>query len=339
MKQLSISIVVPIYNVEDYLEQCLDSILAQTNSNYIALLVDDGSTDKSADIAKNYAVKYPNKFNYLKKENGGLSDARNYGLEQVKTEYVIFLDSDDYLANNTIEILSSSLAQKATDILCFGMVEVTDSAIFVRNIPAIAQSTLKPIEHTNLERSPNILTDALPNACNKCVKTSLFKENNIFFPKGLWYEDLATIPKLYSSAKNIQFIDNNLYYYRGRIGSITQTYTPKIMDMLDVLQSLTLFFEDKSNRENIKSSLIALNINMLMKTIVRICLCQDKQQQIFMTKQVKTFLKTCFPTPIKTIRNSKNKLVYKLINIAILLGFNRSIIFFIKLCLRTGLIK
>jgi glycosyltransferase involved in cell wall biosynthesis len=326
---------VPIYNVESYLEQCLDSILAQTDGNYITLLIDDGSTDNSGEIAKRYATEYANKFKYLIKANGGLSDARNYGLSEVNTNYVIFLDSDDYLAPNTIETLTSAIKKTSTDILCFGMVEVTESAEFVRNIPAITQ----PTKQTSLMQSPNILVDALPNACNKCIKTSLFKSNGLVFPKGLWYEDLATIPKLYSYAKNIQFIENNLYFYRGRAGSITQTFTPKILDMLLVLLSLKKFFDEKASQKNIKSSLTTLNINMLMKTMVRICHCQDKKEQIEMVKRVNSFLNEHFPSPIKTVYNSTSKTVYKLINIAVLLGFNRSTILFIKLCQKAGLIK
>ncbi len=344
MIQQSISIIVPIYNVVGYIEQCLDSILTQTNGNYFTLLVDDGSTDNSAEIAKRYAVLHPDKFQYFNKVNGGLSDARNYGLNKVSTDYVIFLDADDYLAPNTIDVLSAAITTSGSDIICFGMVEVTETAKFVRNIPAITESSKQLWQQnspkkTSLIQSAHILTDALPNACNKYLKTSIFKANSLQFPKGLWYEDLATTPKLYYYAKHIQFIEENLYFYRGRAGSITQTYTAKVMDMLTVLESLTSFFNEKSVPSSIASSLTTLSINMLMKTMVRICQCQNSNEQKTMISQLKVFLEKEFNRPIKTIYSSNSKLVYKFITIAVLLGFNRSIILFIKSCQRAGLIK
>ena len=98
-----VSVVVPIYNVEKYIKKCMDSLVNQTLQEIQIIFVNDGSTDESGNIAKEYASKYPNKIIYLEKENGGLSDARNFGMRYAEGEYIAFLDSDDYVENTMYE--------------------------------------------------------------------------------------------------------------------------------------------------------------------------------------------------------------------------------------------
>lgn len=330
----TISIIVPIYNVEKYLHQCLESIVNQTCDNFTTLLINDGSTDDSESIAKEFVSAHPEKFKLFNKENGGLSDARNFAIKKVVSNYVIFLDSDDYLTPDTIDILSNSIERSPVDILCFGMVEVTEQGSFVRNIPAITTKQTK----TTLKETPDLLTQALPNACNKLIKTSLFVDNKITFPKGLWYEDLATIPKLFKQANTIDFIDNNLYLYRNRDGSITQTISPKILDMLTVLSLLKEHFKEEAPTSNIQQALTNLTINMIMKTVVRIASCTDKNSQGEMLIALRTFIKQ-LSKPIKTIKNTKCKAIYKFICLAILFNINHPTILFIKACQKQGLIR
>jgi len=330
-----ISIIVPIYNVEQYLAQCLESLELQSCHDFVVLLVNDGSTDSSEDIAKQFVARNPNKFQLFNKINGGLSDARNFAIDKVTTEYMIFLDSDDYLTLDTIEVLSNSIKTSSADILCFGMVEVTETGKFTRNIPPAS------IKHspTNLIESPNLLTTALPNACNKLMKTNLFTDNNLRFPKGLWYEDLATIPLLFSKSKKIEFIENNLYLYRNREGSITQTISPKIMDMLNVLNIINTYFHKKDINIKLQRALTTLTVNMLMKTMVRIASSSDKAQQKNMQTQLKQFLKDNLTKPSHSIIGCDSKAIYKLINLAVLYGFNRPVITFINLCQKYGILR
>ena len=113
-----ISIIVPIYNVEKYLRQCLDSILNQTYQNFECLLINDGSPDNSADICREYVEK-DSRFKYFEKENGGLSDARNYGIRQSKGSYITFVDSDDWLEENAVEILMKRAEETGADLIYF----------------------------------------------------------------------------------------------------------------------------------------------------------------------------------------------------------------------------
>lgn len=115
MENQLISVIVPVYNVEEYLKQCLDSILEQTFSNYEVILVNDGSTDSSGLICQEYAEK-DSRIRYFEKENGGLSDARNYGIEQAQGEYLTFVDSDDFLDKMHLNVLYTALVNNNVDI-------------------------------------------------------------------------------------------------------------------------------------------------------------------------------------------------------------------------------
>lgn len=328
-----ISIIIPIYNVEDYLDECLISIANQTDTNFIALLVDDGSKDSSAAIAQSYVDKYPYLFQLHTKLNGGLSDARNFGIELVETEYVMFVDSDDVIDTETIEHISMQLSKTDSDILCFGMTEINETGQHIRDIPPVAGSH----NLTNLISSPRLLINALPNACNKVFKTNLFLQNNIRFPKGLWYEDLATTPKLLYVAKSINFSDKFLYHYRTRDGSITQTISPKVLDMLKVLTTLESYFAVTKN-QSINSSLQTLKLNMLMKTLVRVGAIDDKAQLQSMLDQIQQFIETNMPATLNIIQ-TRGQAVYKFTLLLAKFKLNKLLISFIKICLKRGLVR
>src|SRR5690625_1792229 len=112
-----VSIIVPIYNVEKYLEKCLDSIVSQTCKDFVVYLINDGSPDNSIDIMRRYQNRYPHMFILIKKRNGGLSSARNEAIRQVDTKYITFIDSDDYVADCYIEVLLKTVEQYDADIV------------------------------------------------------------------------------------------------------------------------------------------------------------------------------------------------------------------------------
>jgi glycosyltransferase involved in cell wall biosynthesis len=333
MSDISITVIVPIFNVETYLTACLDSLQQQTNQHFHVLLIDDGSTDNSATIASSYVEKTPNLFTYYKKPNGGLSDARNFGIDKSTSDYVMFVDSDDVITLNTMEDIQQKLSKSPVDVLCFGMTEIDEDGRHIRNIPA----TIGSFSNTTLADTPELLTLALPNACNKVVKTSLFKANNILFPKGLWYEDLATIPKLYNVATRIGFMKAYLYHYRTREGSITQTVNPKILDMLEVLTELNVYFERTGNSE-LNSALNSLSLSMLTKTMVRIASHDIPSEQKSMMEGVNTYIDRQFDNK-QSIFAIKGKKIYKIIVWLAALRLNKTLMFFLRLCLKRGLVR
>lgn len=212
------SIIVPVYNVEKYLDKCLASILRQTFKNFECIIIDDGSPDNSNAIIDKY-VKLDQCFKVIHQKNMGLSAARNAGLDIVKGEYVVFVDSDDYIADDYLEKFALKIADTDADIVICGFIEAYKD--YEKNKVFAAEST-EVIKQ-------NILADVWPSyVWNKCYKKDLF--TNIRFPVGKIFEDILTIPKLCLYARKIVCIPDKLYYYnRQNENSITANMSSEKM--------------------------------------------------------------------------------------------------------------
>ena len=178
-----VSIIVPIYNVEKYLEKCLESLVNQTLDDIQIILVNDGTKDNSGEIAKQYQEKHPNKIIYLEKENGGLSDARNYGIPYATGEYVAFLDSDDYVELNLYEEMYNLAQKEKSD-----MVECD----FIWEYPNESKRDTGLIYEDRKE----MLEKVRVVAWNKLIKREILEKHQIRFPKGYRYEDVEFTYKL-----------------------------------------------------------------------------------------------------------------------------------------------
>ncbi|WP_261034218.1 glycosyltransferase [Streptococcus mitis] len=235
MKEELISVVVPIYNVEKYLRLCLDSLLVQTYTNFEVLMINDGSPDDSANICKEYLAK-DRRFQYFEKENGGLSDARNYGIECSKGEYITFVDSDDWLKETFLADLYEAITRTGADIALSTYIKYDDSTS-VYEVPILGEyyeriwtsdEWIRELPKIEMEDNSYSVTWA------KLFKRDMF--NVIRFPKGKLIEDTRTNIKLFLEASRITYIHKGLYFYRIRGGSIIQTVTEKLLeDVLDTL--------------------------------------------------------------------------------------------------------
>lgn len=213
-----ISIIVPVYNVEVYLSNCIDSILNQTFRNFELILVNDGSTDKSLDICKHYK-NIDDRICIIDKKNGGISSARNAGLDIAKGEYIGFVDSDDYIHPQMYEILYKQIIKNKADISMCGFKKISKFnkkellGKFILN---------QEVEISNNEEAVFKLgeNDSVTYvvAWNKLYKKSLF--NNIRFKEGIIHEDEYIIHRLLYQANNLVYIKENLYFYLQREGSI-----------------------------------------------------------------------------------------------------------------------
>ena len=212
-----ISVVVPIYNVEDYLHRCLDSLCEQTFNDVEFVLIDDGATDKSGNIADQYKCK-DSRFRILHTKNHGLSAARNYGVDISRGRYIMFVDSDDYVARDFCEKPYKAAIANNADIVVFGYTEERRNGKKVRkpekNLPNGIIDEMAVYEYGDVA------------TWNKLYKKELFRE--IRYPEGRVSEDTATTHKLIHSAKRIYFLQDNLYYYNlCRGNSITHTASAK----------------------------------------------------------------------------------------------------------------
>lgn len=215
-----ISVVVPIYNVEKYLEECVDSIINQTYKNLEIILVDDGSTDNSGKMCDKFAQN-DSRIKVIHKENGGLSDARNCGIEAATGKYIQFIDSDDYIDLDMFEILYNNLKKYNADIsMCSHYILTEDECT--------AEGSNELLIYDRVEILKEVLLDEKVRsyAWNKLFSIKLFE--NIRFPKGKVFEDILTIPKLFEKANKVVLDDVSKYYYRQRKGSILHVQTKEL---------------------------------------------------------------------------------------------------------------
>ena len=234
-----ISIIVPIYNVEEYLKDCLDSIQKQTYQNYDCIMINDGSTDSSREIAETYLVD--SRFRLINQDNQGLSAARNTGLRYLKEEssFVAFVDSDDYLNPLFLEKLAEQISEDV-DII-EGSIQSFKEGIYY-NLLQIHQDKL--VLTTVEEKLEQLWSQGLRGSVfPKLYRKSLLNDN--FFPKGFIFEDLAVIPELVTLSKKWVKIQDVLYYYRIRENSITtKSFSEKNLDIFKIIEKFDLFFVD-----------------------------------------------------------------------------------------------
>lgn len=238
------SIIIPVYNVEKYLRQCLESVLGQTFSDWEAICVNDGSEDGSVAILGEF-VERDSRIRVVEQANAGLSAARNTGLRYAHGDYVLFLDSDDWLEENALEILSRNL--EGEDMVCFSGRRYLEFE--ERHLPA---------DRLTGRRYPSGMDYYIENALQRrdfafvCVVLRAYKrlflmEHDLRFTEGIYHEDNLFTPQACYYAQRVKVIDSCLYDYRVRENSITTTFNPKrSCDMMRIANELAAFFIPKN---------------------------------------------------------------------------------------------
>ena len=216
MENPLISIIVPVYNVEDYIKECLDSIEKQEYKNFEASIVIDGSTDSSIITCKNYA-KRNNNFIVFEKKNGGLSDARNFGLDKANGKFVMFLDSDDYIPTYCLLRFVEAIKKTNADIICGGFKRFTNEGkILFTRVPE------KEEKLTASNAMKEMISEGKINtmACTKVFRKDIF--DRIKFPVGKYHEDIYVMHRIFASIKSVALIDEVIYFYRVNPMSISE---------------------------------------------------------------------------------------------------------------------
>ena len=228
-----ITVIVPVYNVENYLEKCLDSLINQTYKNLEIIVINDASTDNSGEICQEYAQK-DNRIVYIEKENGGLSEARNVGLDKMTGSYVTFIDSDDWAELDYVEILYKKIIEYQADISVgnyYSYNEDEETYYFHIYGDSYYEKVYDNISiFENLYESQEMKSFALISAWGKLYKAKLF--DYLRFEKGKLGEDGYFNQKMYLSVNKVVYLNKGLYAYRQRSGSITNTWTEKWMHAL-----------------------------------------------------------------------------------------------------------
>ena len=222
-----ISIIVPVYNVETFLGECVESLIHQTYQNVEIILVDDGSTDRSGELCEQYALK-DSRIQVIHKANGGLSDARNVGMEIAKGAYYSFVDSDDYLEQDAIQSLYDAIRESNADLaICNMMRFYEDGSTGIFYQPSTEMQVL--------DETKKFETLKQPSVCNKLFYAGLFQ--NVRFPKGKYYEDTFVYHELLYNAKGVVLTGKTGYWYRLRKSSILggEKYTDKYFDSIEAV--------------------------------------------------------------------------------------------------------
>lgn len=245
MREL-ISIIVPVYNVEKYLARCLESILEQTYKDLEVILVDDGSTDASPRICDQYAEK-DKRIRVVHKKNGGLSDARNYGMRIMRGNYVVFIDSDDLVHKQAVELLYQNIKKYNADI-CYA------EHVRFSKMSEISEEEYKHVKVDVLtgremeRRAISTRSEREVIAPNKLYKKEIF--DGITFPVGKYHEDMYTTYKVIYNAKKSVYINANLYYYFMNSESITHNFSlQKVKDSIDASAEQIAFFKKEKDIE------------------------------------------------------------------------------------------
>ncbi len=290
---VKVSIIVPVYNVENYLEKCLQSLVDQTLKEIEIIVVNDGSKDNSQKIIDRFASK-DSRILPLKKENGGLSDARNYAFPYVKGKYVGFVDSDDYVDSDMFETLYQKIEQEQADLVeCDYIWEYDDPS---RNV----------IDHSHIIDSP--FTDLRVIACNKLFRFDIIRKEKLQFPKGLRYEDISFTYQYLPYAKKIVSVDKPFYHYLQRENSIANTQNPKVREIYDILNGVLSFYQERGFYDTYDQELEYLFLHMILgRSFYRISSLQDKKLRKAYLKEGYHLLNETFPKWKRNVYLKKKK--------------------------------
>lgn len=243
-----ISIIVPIYNAEKYIKKCLDSIINQTKKEIEIILINDGSTDNTENIIKEYKDK---RIKYFKNTNHGIGYTRNFGIDKSTSKYIMFLDSDDYLEKTACEELFKKAEKDNLDIVISDFYKVYEDRIEVIKLPSFKDSSLK--------ENPDILTEYL-NPWAKLYNSKLVKDNNIKFVEDLKYEDAPFVIEALDKAKKIGKVNKPLNYYVIHGNSETTVRDRKCFDILQIVDKIRKYTK---NKEYLKDKIDKLTVRIL----------------------------------------------------------------------------
>ena len=277
MAEKTVSVIIPVYNVRDYLRKCLDSVAAQTYNALEVIVVNDGSPDDSLEIILEYTAKYPN-FSCYTIENRGLGGARNYGMEHATGDYVLFLDSDDYIAPNCVEVMVTAAEKTGSDMVIANCYDVREDGSVL-----LAYKNQYRSATTSLTQEPEILFNRV-SAWGKLYKRELLE--GFSYVSRVWYEDMRLTPKLYLRAKKISYVDDSLFFYVQREGSIMNNKNyRRNLEVIEAFQDLLGWFREQGVYETYKDALEFLVIeHVAVSGIARVAMGKGKEQNEVIAK-------------------------------------------------------
>ena len=302
----SVSVIVPFYNVENYIEKCLETLVHQTLENIEIILVNDGSTDRSINVVKKFLEQYPDKITYLEKENGGLSDARNYAIPYAKGEYIAFLDSDDYVEKTMYKDMYELAKKEDSD-----MVECN----FYWEYPDKKKEDIGVAYNGKKE----MLEKVRVVAWNKLIKKEVLEKSKVTFPKGYRYEDVEFTYKLIPYLDKVSFLKKSCVHYIQREGSISNNQNERNKEIFDVLEHVIDFYKGNDLYDEYKDELEYIYVRYAFcSSLLRIIKIRDEFVQRKLLDLTWEKVNTTFPNwkknPVLKSKKDLKSIYLKTIN-------------------------
>jgi len=281
-----VSIIVPVYNVELYLEKCLLSLVNQTLQEIEILVVNDGSQDQSQQIIDKFQQEYPDRIFGFMKENGGLSDARNFGIDRAKGQYLGFVDSDDYVSEMMFEEMYNLAEKQNAEMTICNLQKVDENGSITQKLTQLPNFP----ERIVLENNLSVFSDISYFACNKLFRRELFQDKR--FKKGIHFEDIELIPQLLLQCQTLAFTPNYHYQYLERQDSISKSHTMKGLDILKAVETVS----KKFNQSQFSNQLEALKGFQILEGVYTflayLAFVKDAGDFDKMSQELDTFIKT-----------------------------------------------
>lgn len=282
--EMKISVIIPVYNIEKFIERCVNSIINQTYKNLEIILVDDGSTDNSGKICDEFAKK-DSRIIVIHKSNKGLSDTRNIGIEKATGDYLSFIDGDDWIEKDTYEQFLLNNKEINADLIVFGMsIDYEDGTTKIKYLPQKEiLDNKKGLIYLNSFKNIEV------SSCNKIYKKELF--SNIRFPVGKLCEDYYIMYKLFDKSKKIMILPITKYHYFQRINSITKNKKVN-MDFLYAAEEQMIYIEKKyPDISHIARSNYAFSILTIYNVKCKKGLLNERKERIRLVKSTKKYIK------------------------------------------------
>lgn len=276
-----VSVIIPVYNVEKYLEQCLDSVINQTLKDIEIICVNDGSTDNSKNILEKYAQK-DSRIKILTQENKGQGAARNRGIKEATGKYLYFVDSDDWLVNNALEKLFNHITKTNADICVCGLIfyDQTDNSYRPRKVYSISDFTNNEEDICTYKDFSKIIFTQVEVSL-KMYDSEFFRKNNLFFAEGVFFEDVITHTKAMILAQRVTFLGEHLYYYRkAREGSTMSTAKNdlRVLHALIFIKETEKFLKENNLYKELEEEFLGFVLRAINYHYLRI---SRKYQKIF----------------------------------------------------------
>lgn len=275
---MKLSIIVPVYNTERYLMQCLDSLVHQTLDEMEILVVDDGSTDSSREIIEKYAETYPKKICAFYKENGGQASARNYALARAKGDYLGFVDSDDWVDLSMYRTMWQQAETEKLDIVVCDMEDHYPDGTVIHHHPSHAVDKFRQT----------------PSACNKIFRKTLVGKQH--FLSGLWYEDFDFTTKLLFCTDRIGYCAQPFYHCHCRpVSTMANHNAPKNLDILTVLDDIIAFAKEQNLFQTYQEQIEFMVLDHVLITSINRVAKQKHQEKHDVIEQLRAYVLNHYP--------------------------------------------